>query len=123
MQIKITARKFNLKDELREFVEKETSHFTKYFDGIIEADVILSWEKFYRLAEIKLTVQGTVLNAKERSEDIKKAVHLCVDKLERQLIKYKEKLHEFEHQKASSEIVNAEVESESYDDYEEEIEF
>ena len=53
MQIKITARKFNLSDDLREFVMKETGHFTKYFDAIIETDVILSWEKFYRLAEIK----------------------------------------------------------------------
>ena len=75
----------------------------KYYDGIIDAEMILSWEKFYRMAEIKIAVFGTVLTAQERSEDMRKAIKLAVDKIERQLLKYKDKRHGFTHEKVVNE--------------------
>jgi putative sigma-54 modulation protein len=62
--------------------------------------VILGWEKKVRVAEIKIAVYGTVLTATERSEDMKTAVRESVDKLERQLVKYKDKLRGFDHERA-----------------------
>ena len=99
MNLNITARHFKLTEDLKQITRKEISRLEKYYDGIIEADVILEWEKMDRLAEVHLMVLGTILSAQERSDTMKRAIVRTVDKLERQLIKYKEKLHSFDHEK------------------------
>jgi putative sigma-54 modulation protein len=99
MRFNITARRFKLSEGLKEFTESEASRLKKYYDGIIDTEVILGWEKKLRTAEIKISVFGTMLTATERSEDMKTAVRQAVDKLERQLVKYKEKLRGFERDK------------------------
>jgi len=99
MRINITARRFKLSDELKEFTQNEAFRLRKYYDGIIDTEVILGWEKKLRTAEIKIAVYGTVLTAKEDSEDMKNSIRQTVDKLERQLVRYKDKLRGFEHQK------------------------
>ena len=100
MRFNITARRFKLSDELKEFTQSEAFRLKKYYDGIIDTEVILGWEKKTRTAEIKIAVFGTILTAKEQSEDMKLAVRQAVDKLERQLIKYKDKLKGFGRGKA-----------------------
>jgi putative sigma-54 modulation protein len=105
MRTNITARHFKLQEDLKTFVEEEVFRLKKYYTGIIDADVILSWEKFHRLAEIQVNVYGVKLKAEERSEDMKKSVTLAVDKLERQVIKYKERLHHFEHEKTQGQPI------------------
>jgi putative sigma-54 modulation protein len=99
MHINITARHFKLSEDIKSITEKEVLRLEKYYDGIIETDVILSWEKMDRLAEINIAVHGTILTAQDRSDSMKKAINGTVNKLERQLIRYKDKLHNFEHEK------------------------
>jgi putative sigma-54 modulation protein len=101
MRLNITARRFKLNDALKQFTEAEASRLTKYYDGIVDTEVILGWEKKQRTAEIKISVHGTVLTAREESEDMKAAVRAAVDKLERQLVKYKDKMRGFEHERAA----------------------
>lgn len=120
MRVNITAHRFKLTDDLRAFTEEEVAHFSKYYDGIIDVDVILSWEKFHRMAEMKISVQGTLLSAQERSDDMHKSVKLCADKLERQLIKYKSRMRDFDHDKIMGETVPQTDEGDEYDYLEEE---
>ena len=61
----------------------------------------MSWEKKDRIAEINIFVYGTVLTAHERTSDMRKSVDGAVDKLERQVKKYKDKIRGFEHEKIS----------------------
>jgi len=103
MRINITARRFKLSEKLREFTEKEVLRLSKFYDGIIGIEVILSWEKKDRLAEINVSVFGSTLSALERSQDMFKAVTGAVEKMERQLVKYKERLHGFNHEKPVAE--------------------
>jgi len=100
MRFNITARRFKLSEELKEYTQIEASRLKKYYDGIIDTEVILGWEKKTRSAEIKIAVFGTLLTAKEGSDDMKLAIRQAVDKLERQLIKYKDKLRGFDREKA-----------------------
>ena len=102
MRLNITARRFKLSKDLKEFTESEAFRLKKYYDGIIDTDVILGWEKKTRVAEIKIAVYGTTILAKENSEDMKTAIRQAVDKLERQLIKYKDKLRGFDREKAAA---------------------
>ena len=104
MRLNITARHFKLNDKIREYVKKEVSQLNKYYDGIVDMDVILGWEKKDRIAEIKVNVFHTLLSAEKRTDDIYLSIHGAVEKLERQLIKYKDRLHGFEHAKAPGEV-------------------
>lgn len=103
MRINITARHFKLSRKLKVYAEREVSRLKKYYDGIIDVEIILSWEKMYRLAEINISVYGTILTAHERSEEMVRSVDGAVDKLERQLKKYKDRRRGFAHQKIGSE--------------------
>ena len=94
MNISITARKFKAHDTLKEFINAEVSSLVRYNDSIHKAEVILSYQnitKSVKTAEIILTVPGQVLAAKEDSDDFKKSIPACVEKLGKQLQKIKTK--------------------------------
>jgi putative sigma-54 modulation protein len=99
MRLHITARHFKLTEDLKTYTEEEFYRLKIYYEPIIDVDVILSWEKRDRLAEINIGVYGTTLTSHERSDDMRRAIGRCVDKLERQLKRYKERLRYFDHDK------------------------
>lgn len=98
MRITITARHFKLTEDLREFAENEVRRLKKYYNNIMDVEIILGWEKKDRLTEINIKVDGNRLSAHERSDDMKKSLVLVVDKLERQILKHKAKRRGFEHE-------------------------
>ena len=105
MRINITARHFKLSKELKSYAEKEVLRLKRYYEPIIDVEIILSWEKKDRLAEVNIGVYGTVLTAHERSGDMRKSIDRAVDKLERQLKRYKDRRRGFEHEKIVTEQV------------------
>ena len=102
MQIRMTTRHYKAPNNIREYVEKKVQRLDKYFDGIIDCDVTLSYEKLDQVAEFALNVQGQKLVVVEKSDDIYKCIDFGVDKLERQLKKYKNKLKERKASKPST---------------------
>lgn len=118
MRINITARRFKLTEDLKHDTEKEVRRLKKYYEPIIDVDVILSWEKKDRIAEINISVFSTILTARERSEDMRKSIVKAVDKLERQLKKYKDKIRGFDHEKLNAEqMILDSGESESEEEF------
>jgi putative sigma-54 modulation protein len=108
MRINITSRRFRLSDDLKDYTEKTVRRLKKYYEPIIDVDIVLGWEKKDRMAEINISVYGTILSAHERSEDMRKSIDRAVDKLERQLKKYKDRRRGFEHEKMPNEQLIAE---------------
>jgi len=103
MDIKITARHFKPHDNLRDYAHDAVTKLERLYDGIVKSEIILSFEgtrNSLKVAEIHLMVYGTLLKAVQKSDDYQKSVDAAVAKLERQLVKYKGKLHE----KAKSEV-------------------
>ncbi len=95
MHIHFTARKFKAHSTVREHALDSVKRLDKYYDGIVRSDIILSFERptnSIKTAEINLHVHGTTLSAKEKTEDFHKSIDLAVEKIERQLEKYKMKL-------------------------------
>jgi len=92
MNINITARHFDLTPELREHVESEIEKLTRYFEHIISSDVILDVEKYRQAAEIKVKVYNAVLTGSADSNDMYASIEMSVDKVKKQLKKYKSKL-------------------------------
>ena len=92
MQLNITFRHVDPSDALKAYATEKVDRLKKYFDGLVEGHVILSLEKIRHFAEVTLQANGVRVNAKEETADFYSAVDNVVEKLERQLVRYKEKL-------------------------------
>jgi putative sigma-54 modulation protein len=92
MQTDITFKNIDSSDALKDYAFKRLSKMDRYIDRTAEAHVVLSVEKRRHKADVTLTADGTVINALEITEDLYAAIDMVMDKLERQLKKYKEKL-------------------------------
>ena len=96
MNVQFTARHFKAHDGLKDYAFSQVSTLKKYYDGIINGNIILRFERLrdsVKIAEINLSVFGTNLVAIEESDDFYKSIDNAVGKLERQLLKYKGKRH------------------------------
>jgi putative sigma-54 modulation protein len=94
MPIRITARHFDLTDDLKNFVEHEIEKLGRYFNHIIDTHLILDAEKSRMTAELKVKVYGTILTSKVRSFDMYKSVEEVIDKMGGQLKRYKGRLQD-----------------------------
>jgi len=104
MRITFTARHFKTSERLKEFATEEARRLKKYYDDILDVDIILDFVKLEQVAEIGVKVYGQRLTVVEKSEDMYKSISLAVDKLERKLLKYKEKLRHFDKDRISENI-------------------
>jgi len=92
MNIQITARNIDLTDAIRSYAEKKVSKLAKYSDHITEASVTLEVQKNVHIVEVLLSAKGLFMKGLEKSEDLYASIDLATDKIEKQLVKYKEKL-------------------------------
>jgi putative sigma-54 modulation protein len=95
MNVKFTARRFRAHPDIKNHALESISKLDRYYNGIVRADVILSYEratKSVKTAEVNIRVHGAVLTAKEKSEDFIKSIDKTAEKLAMQLEKYKTKL-------------------------------
>jgi putative sigma-54 modulation protein len=95
MNVHFTARRFKAEQSIRDHALASVQKLDRFYDGILRCDVILSIERMSRnvkAVEVNAHVYGMILTAKERSDDFVKSIDLAVDKIERQLSKYKTKL-------------------------------
>ena len=95
MEIQFTARRFKARDEVKAHAVDAVKKLSRFYDGIVSADVILSYERrinSVKTAEVNLRVHGSVLSAKEKTDDYYKSIDAAVAKLGIQLGKYKDKL-------------------------------
>jgi len=91
MKISVTFRNGEGENWQKSYAEERILKLKRYLDMPTEAHVILSTEKFRSFAEINLNANGANLNAKEEAKDMHLAVDGCIDKIEKQLKKQKEK--------------------------------
>ena len=110
MQYRLTARHFDPPMRLKQYVDKEVKRLQKFYRGIIDCEVILYPEKLLQVAEIQLKVNGALLTAVEKTEDMFKSVDLAVEKIERQLKKHKEKVRDHSGEKLGKLLKEAEKE-------------
>ena len=91
MQVNITGLHLEITEALRDYVEEKFERIERHFDRIIAVQVILQVEKLKQKAEAALHVAGREVVANAEHGDMYAAIDLLVDKLDRQLIKHKEK--------------------------------
>jgi putative sigma-54 modulation protein len=91
MQINISGHHVEVTPPLREYVLSKMDRLQRHFDQITNTEVTLIVEKLVQKAEARVHVSGADLFANAESEDMYAAIDLLVDKLDRQIIKHKEK--------------------------------
>jgi putative sigma-54 modulation protein len=79
-------------DALRNYAEERMDRLTKYIDRPMDAHVTLSVEKFRQIAEVVINTNGIRIAGEEAHEDMYAAIDLVLDKIERQVKKYKDKI-------------------------------
>ncbi|MCJ7568624.1 MAG: ribosome-associated translation inhibitor RaiA [Anaerolineales bacterium] len=95
VQIEINVKNMDLSDQLREYVEKKVAKLDRYLDTIDQAQVDLTHAKTARnakdrqVAQLTIRGKGVVLRAEERTEDMFASVDLVLDKIYRQIERYK----------------------------------
>ena len=96
MKVHTQSVHFDADVKLIEFIEQKLGKLERFFDHIINADVILRLENSGqvrdKIAEIKLKVPGTILIAKETEKSFEAAIDSSTEALRRQLIKHKERM-------------------------------
>ena len=92
MQISIAGRHIEITDALRTHVEKKLSHVKKYFEGLLDAQVVLTVERHRHVAEMTLYANSICMHGHEATGDMYTSIDKVVDKIERQLRRYKGKL-------------------------------
>ena len=94
MQKTITARHFDLTNEMRERAETEVEGLTRYFENIISADLVLDTERHVHKAELRVKVYNQSLSGTGETDDMYNSISVAVDKVKGQLKKYKGKLRD-----------------------------
>lgn len=92
MQVNITGRHTEITDALRDYAEGKIRKMERYGSKANEANIILSVEKYRHIAEISLNLNGFIITAKEETEEMYSSIDKALDKIERQVRRYKEKL-------------------------------
>ena len=92
MQLTITGHHIDVTPALRNKVESKMGKLEKHFDHLTDIHCILTVEKLEHKAEATVNVSGGTIHADAIESDMYAAIDALFDKLDRQVIKYKEKL-------------------------------
>jgi putative sigma-54 modulation protein len=91
MQLNITGHHVDLTESMKEYVSTKLEKLERHKDGITNVQVTLSVEKQRQIAEATLHISGADIHATAENEDMYAAIDQLVDKLDRQVLKFKEK--------------------------------
>ncbi len=91
MNVQLTGHHLEVTPALREYVESKLARLKNHFDHVIDLKVTLSVEKLVQKVEATLHVPGNDLHAECANEDMYSAIDMLADKLDRQVLKHKEK--------------------------------
>lgn len=102
MNLTISGHHLELTPAIREYVTTKLERIKRHFDNVIDISVILAVDNMTekekrQKAEITLRLKGKDLHAQSIAEDLYAAIDMLIDKLDRQVIKHKDKLQNHQH--------------------------
>jgi putative sigma-54 modulation protein len=90
MRVSITGHHLPITEAIRDYVEQKLSRAWRHFGQGLEAQVVLSVERHEQRAEVTVHFQGKDLHAEAKHADLYAAIDLLADKIDRQVVRYKE---------------------------------
>ncbi|NLW55515.1 MAG: ribosome-associated translation inhibitor RaiA [Firmicutes bacterium] len=94
MEVKVFGKNLEVTDALREYAEKKAGKIGKFFaKDPPKAQVTFSIERGVHVVDITISINGLLLRGEEKSSDMYSSVDGAVDKIERQIHKYKTRIN------------------------------
>jgi len=105
MNLQIAGQHIEVTPALREYVENKLDPVVRHFDKVTGVSVVLSVEKLKQKAEVTVHVPGKDMHVEESGDDLYAAIDAMFDKLDRQILKYKQKVQD--HHRGDKPVLNA----------------
>lgn len=91
MNLSISGHHLEITPAIRDYVSEKLVRVKRHFDHVIDASVIMQVEKLVHKVEVSLHVRGKDFHAHAEDSNMYAAIDLMTDKLDRQIVKHKEK--------------------------------
>lgn len=91
MNLNLSGHHIDITPSIRDYITTKLERITRHFDHVIDVNVVLSVEKLKQRVEANIHVRGRDIFCETDHEDMYAAIDALVDKLDRQIVKHKEK--------------------------------
>lgn len=103
MNLKISGHHLEVTPALRDYVRSKLERITRHFDQVVDVNVLLTVENLKekerrQKAEVNLHVKGKDIFMEQSHEDLYAAVDQLMDKLDRQVCRHKDRIHDHHHE-------------------------
>lgn len=92
MNLNLTGNHLDITPAIRDYVVAKLDRITRHFDHVIDVQVVMSVAKLRHKVEANLHARGKDIHVEAVEPDMYAAIDVLVDKLDRQVVKHKEKL-------------------------------
>ena len=104
MQVSVIGRHIEITDALKQYATEKFGRLDKYLPKAADVTITLSVvKKVHHFAEASIKSNGVLIQASEETEEMYSAIDLLVEKIERRVRRYKEKLVDHKHQSGKPE--------------------
>ena len=97
MNVQVSGHYVEVTQPIRDYVLSKLERVQRHFDQVIEINVVLSVQKLRHKAEISVHMPGKDIHVESDDADMYAAIDLMMDKLDRQIIKHKQKAYAHPH--------------------------
>jgi putative sigma-54 modulation protein len=97
MNLQLTGHHLEITPAIREYATGKFGKIKRHFDNVIDVNIILSIEKLKQKAEATIHISGKDVFVECEDENLYAAIDALVDKLDRQVLKHKEKVSDRRH--------------------------
>ncbi len=101
MNLNLTGHHLDITPALRDYVIAKLDRVTRHFDHVIDVNVVLAVDKLQHKVEVNLHTRGKDIHVEAIEADMYAAIDVLIDKLDRQVVKHKEKRAEHRHEGAA----------------------
>ena len=91
MNLNVSGHQLEVTPAIRDYVTGKLARIERHFDHVVDAHVILSTSKIGQKAEVTVHVSGKDFFCESEERDLYAAIDLLVDKLDRQVLRHKER--------------------------------
>ncbi|MDR1961137.1 MAG: ribosome-associated translation inhibitor RaiA [Gracilibacteraceae bacterium] len=92
MNVLVRGKQFKVTDALKEYAQKRVGKLAKFSDDFSDVHVVLSAERERQKVEVTAPLSGFILRGEEAAPDMFTSIDLVVEKLERQMTRYRKRI-------------------------------
>lgn len=109
MNLTMSGHHLEITPAIREYMTSKLTRVTRHFDHVLDVNVIMSVDKLVQKVEATLHVRGNDIFAESSDSDLYAAIDALIDKLDRQVLKHKEKRADRRHDGSSLKHLHGEA--------------